>query len=208
MKKQLITLILLAIVGTLPLQATQDIHVHGKGAVNIVLNKNKITIELKIPAMSLVGFEHTPTTKAEKKAIELAKKKLQKTQLFSFYKTNGVFKKRSNLNLAPSKKVVELHRDEKHHDDHDDHKKESHSDHDTHHNHHEKNHTEHQEHSKKNEHSEFHIVLEYTKSNDISIISTTLFEHFDAIHELNVNIISDNNQTNQVLNKHKNQVSL
>lgn len=44
-------------------------HVHGRGALNIVLDGRELTAELSAPADDLIGFEHPPHGEAEKSAV-------------------------------------------------------------------------------------------------------------------------------------------
>ena len=44
-------------------------HVHGKGNLNVVVAGNEIQLEFEIPMESLVGFEHKPKTKTQKKRV-------------------------------------------------------------------------------------------------------------------------------------------
>lgn len=46
-----------------------EAHVHGAGVLNMVLEKNVLSIELDIPLDSIVGFEHEAKTDADKKKL-------------------------------------------------------------------------------------------------------------------------------------------
>jgi hypothetical protein len=51
-------------------------HVHGQGHLNMVIEGNKLSMELEVPGADIVGFEHEPGTPAQKAAIEEGKAKL------------------------------------------------------------------------------------------------------------------------------------
>ena len=49
-----------------------DAHEHGHGALDIVVEGEELVIELRIPAVNVVGFEHAPKDDAEREAIRQA----------------------------------------------------------------------------------------------------------------------------------------
>ena len=49
-----------------------DAHEHGHGALDIVVEGEELVIELRIPAVNVVGFEHAPKDDAERKAVRQA----------------------------------------------------------------------------------------------------------------------------------------
>src|SRR5690606_15468836 len=51
-------------------------HVHGQGTLDVAIEGKKIAMELVVPGMDIVGFEHIATTDAQKAAVEKAKAKL------------------------------------------------------------------------------------------------------------------------------------
>jgi len=51
-------------------------HVHGQGTLDIAIEGGKIEMELVVPGMDIVGFEHVPSTDDQKAAVEKAKTKL------------------------------------------------------------------------------------------------------------------------------------
>jgi Protein of unknown function (DUF2796) len=74
---------------TLALQATlsnaaefeqHEAHEHGKVALNVAVEGNKLTIELDAPAINVVGFEHAPSSDAERAAVANAQKQFQSGQ--------------------------------------------------------------------------------------------------------------------------------
>jgi hypothetical protein len=45
-------------------------HEHGHGSLNVVIDGNDLLIELHMPGVNVVGFEHEPATEDEKKAVD------------------------------------------------------------------------------------------------------------------------------------------
>lgn len=52
-------------------------HVHGQGSLAIVVEGNNLQMELVVPGMDIVGFEHEADTARQKRAIEAALSKLK-----------------------------------------------------------------------------------------------------------------------------------
>jgi hypothetical protein len=51
-------------------------HVHGHGTLNIAIENKRLEMQLEVPAMDILGFEHDATTDAQKEAVEKAKAEL------------------------------------------------------------------------------------------------------------------------------------
>lgn len=47
-------------------------HEHGHGLLSVAVDGNDLIIELEIPAVNVVGFEHTPETDEQRRAVEEA----------------------------------------------------------------------------------------------------------------------------------------
>jgi hypothetical protein len=45
-------------------------HVHGTGSLNVVIEKNQLTLSLELPLDAVVGFERPPRTAAERTALD------------------------------------------------------------------------------------------------------------------------------------------
>jgi hypothetical protein len=50
--------------------AEQAPHVHGHGELNVAFEGEVLSMELRVPAHDVVGFEHAPSTDAERQAVE------------------------------------------------------------------------------------------------------------------------------------------
>lgn len=53
-----------------------EAHVHGEAELNLLIDGTTIAIELKSPALNVLGFEHEPKTDKEKEVVKQANKKL------------------------------------------------------------------------------------------------------------------------------------
>jgi hypothetical protein len=51
-------------------------HEHGRGTLNIAVEGTKVTMELEVPGVDIVGFEHAANTRKEKASVEKAKTQL------------------------------------------------------------------------------------------------------------------------------------
>lgn len=47
-------------------------HVHGIGTLQLVVEGNRLTVELRLPAMDVVGFEHAPREVKHREAVQKA----------------------------------------------------------------------------------------------------------------------------------------
>ena len=47
-------------------------HVHGVGTLQLALEENSLSAELRLPAINVVGFEHTPNDAQQKAAVQNA----------------------------------------------------------------------------------------------------------------------------------------
>jgi hypothetical protein len=54
-----------------------DAHEHGAAELDVALDSSTLEIELRSPAMNLVGFEHAPSSEADNRKIADARKQLE-----------------------------------------------------------------------------------------------------------------------------------
>lgn len=140
-------------------------HKHGVGVMNIAIQGNEVEIELKLPAESVVGFEHEAHTAVEKKRIQGAAAKL---------------KKATNIVILPKNAACELKKAEiesallKNSDDHGK----------------PKGHDDHGEHSE----FAVHYHFECAKTGLVSNLEISLFKHFPSTHKLRVHYITPKGQ--------------
>ena len=82
-------------------------HVHGHGTLNIAIEDKRVSMELEVPGMDIVGFEHAPSTADQKAAVDKATARLEKPlEVFSLPTAAG-------CTVAEAKVSVEA---EHHHD--------------------------------------------------------------------------------------------
>jgi hypothetical protein len=151
-------------------------HVHGQGTLDVAIEGKKIAMELVVPGMDIVGFEHIATTDAQKAAVEKAKAKLADVL--------DVFKLPASANCKADAASVE-NRKETHHpgekDDDDDDKPGA------------------------PEHSEFHATYTITceAPENVTGMETVYFTNFAGAQLLNVNITTSKGQTQAQLTRAK-----
>ncbi len=149
-------------------------HVHGHGTLNIAVEDKRVSMELEVPGMDIVGFEHEAKTDEQKAAVEKAKAQL--AEPLSVFKLPAA----ADCKVAEAKVAVETeHHDEGDTDaDHDkDHDKAAGEDHDD---------DEHEG------HQEFHVTyaLDCAKPASITAIGFDYFKLFAGAHDLTVNIVT------------------
>ncbi|MGC5704196.1 DUF2796 domain-containing protein [Pseudomonas sp. NFXW11] len=155
-------------------------HEHGVGRLNAVLDGQALELELESPAMNLVGFEHAPSTDADKAKVAAARTQLeQPLVLFSLPKAAAcvVAKQELESPLFGNQPATA-----KHDDDDDDHDADA-KDADGH---------EHQ-----HEHSEIHAHYQLTCAKPEALKTLDLgqiFKTFPATQKIQVQLISPNGQ--------------
>jgi hypothetical protein len=158
-------------------------HEHGHGTLNIAVEKARISMELEVPGMDIVGFEHAAESKDDKAAVDKASKALgEPLKLFKVPEAAG-------CKVADTKVKIEAeHEDgDKDHDAKaeekkgDDHAKEAHGNHD------------HEEHEG---HNAFHVTyaLDCTKPAALTSIAFDYFKSFAGAQALTVNVVTDKAQ--------------
>jgi len=143
-----------------------DAHEHGHGQLTVAIEGATVEMELEIPGMDIVGFEHQPETAAQHDAFDAGKAKLaQGGALFSVVGESGCdFKEAHFLE----------------HEDHDDDKKTEtavHADEDE-------------------EHMEFHVSYQFSCKDTAKIagFSFPFFKQFPNSEELDVQIVTSKGQ--------------
>ena len=149
-------------------------HVHGHGNLNIAVEDKRVSMELEVPGMDIVGFEHDATTDDQKAAMEKAKTQL--AQPLSVFKLPAA----AGCTVADAKVAVEAehHHDGDADDDHDhDHDKATSEDHD---------------HDGHEGHKEFHVTyaLDCAEPASITAIDFDYFKLFAGAQDLTVNVVT------------------
>ena len=159
-------------------QRQRDAHVHGAGTLNLVQEGNQVNIELEIPGMDIVGFEHQATTASQKEAVKQAVAVLkQGDSLFHMNVEALCTLDKAEIDVAM---MEEEHKGENHRDKDDN----AHEDKDkkaTHHDHEKEGeaHKEDEQHQdsqhaedEEDRHSEFHATYVFTCASPDKLVAT------------------------------------
>ena len=96
MKKKLLLIFIMVILPNKFIYSSQDVHIHGQSTAKIIIADSTIKMTVKIPALSVVGFEHSPKSTAEKELVALKKEDLEESILFNFYSKKKWFRSKKN----------------------------------------------------------------------------------------------------------------
>jgi hypothetical protein len=146
-------------------------HDHGRGTLNIAVEGSKISMELEVPGMDIVGFEHEVKMHNDETTLERAKQKLSAPlSLFKFPASAG---------CRVTEAKVEVERGEHDHAAKEDEKGEAPK-----------------SPEKEKRHSEFHNAysLECTSPANITGIEFDYFNAFPGAKKLEVNLITPKGQ--------------
>lgn len=154
-------------------------HVHGTGQLDVVLDGDRLLIELTAPGANIVGFEHAPETTEQEQVLSDALALLENSsELFALSAEAG---------CAVEEAMVEtdLMATDEHHDDH-----EHAGDHD-------QDHDQHDEHASGEAHAEFHARYAFRcdRPEQLGRIGVRLFERFPATERLQVQLLGPGGQT-------------
>jgi hypothetical protein len=169
-------------------------HVHGHGTLNIAVESKRVSMELEVPGMDIVGFEHAASTPEQTDTVEKAKALLAKPlELFKVPAAAG-------CTVADAKVAIEA--EHHHHDgdeadeDHDHEKAEADHDHDDH---------DGDAHEGHEGHNEFHVTyaLDCAEPTKLSTIAFDYFKSFAGAHDLTVNVVTANSQNSFEVSRDK-----
>jgi hypothetical protein len=158
-------------------------HVHGHGTLNIAIEGKRVAMELEVPGMDIVGFEHAPSTDDQKVAVEKAKARLEKPL--------GIFSLPAAAGCTVAEAKVAL---EGEHGEHggDDHKHEEKGDHD-------------HDHDAAGGHNQFEAsyALDCTNPAELTTITFDYFALFAGAHDLTVNVVTAKGQSKYEVSRSK-----
>jgi Protein of unknown function (DUF2796) len=153
-------------------------HVHGHGTLNIAIEDKRVSMELEVPGMDIVGFEHAASTDDQKAAVDKAKAQLEKPlSIFSLPAGAG-------CTVAEAKVAIEA---EHHHDGDDDKDKDAgHADA-----------TDGHDHDEHAGHNQFHATYALDCSNpaELTTITFDYFTLFAGAHDLTVSVVTGKGQS-------------
>ena len=198
MLKKTLLLIIIVSSSLLVHSSNQDVHVHGLANGSMIINDSEVIIEIRVPSLSVVGFEHAAISKEDQSLVDQAILSLKESDLFNFFKKSNWFRKETQLSsqllnhsvmfIQPNQNSKEEKPDHNHHHGH------------SHHHHDEDNHD-----SDTNEHREFLITRHYQikDAHKINKISTDFFSRIPAVEKLQLTIINHDQQMVRTLNHHQ-----
>lgn len=190
MRKHLVTALGLVAMSLLtgPARAEDDhrelgAHVHGHGTLNIAIEGKRVSMELEVPGMDIVGFEHAPSTDDQKAAVAKAKARLEKPL--------GVFSLPGAAGCAVAEATVSLEAEHAHHDD--DGEKHDAKDDDGH------------DHDAAGAHNQFeaNYALDCTNPAELTTITFDYFTLFAGAHDLTVNVVTTKGQSKYEVSRSK-----
>ncbi len=142
-------------------------HEHGGGQLNVAVEKNQLMINLSLPAMNVVGFEHAAGNKTERELISRAVQTLKDgITLFSPDSTAQCKQISSNVESA----LLEDEGTDEHEHQH--------------------------EHEHDGEHADFDVDYEFNCANpaQLTTISLSLFKRFKGTQHLRAQVITPTRQ--------------
>jgi Protein of unknown function (DUF2796) len=154
-------------------------HEHGVGNLNIAVEGTKVSMELEVPGMDIVGFEYAAKTAKQKAAVEKAKKQLLAPL--------AIFKFPAAANCATQQTNVAIESEDHDHD----HAKGDKGGEDG------AKAADAREGHEEHEHSEFHVeyTLECKAPDKITAIEFGYFRAFTSARKLNINLITPKGQS-------------
>ena len=170
-----------------------EAHEHGHGTLDIVVEGEEMMIELRIPGVNVVGFEHAPRDDSEREAIQQA--------LVPFTVAASVFVPAAEAECEVEKVEADMsgiwfeddHEDDRHHDEegHDDkehrHGSDAHAEHE---------HDERGSESGAEAHSELHAAYHFHchAPGRLDRIDVRVFEHLRDAEEIDVRVVTPSAQ--------------
>ncbi len=139
-------------------------HVHGHGVLNIAMEGTRVSLDLDVPGMDIVGFEHAPAGADQQATV--TKSEAQLSKALELFKLPDA----ARCKVTDAKVTIEA--PENHADD-----KQGHD----------AGHEGHRDYNAT-------YVLECTKPEAITTIEFEYFKHFKNAHGLTVNVVSDKSQ--------------
>jgi hypothetical protein len=151
-------------------QANLGAHVHGVSELNIVIEGNKLEMQLRSPAMNIVGFEHKASTAQQIRKVKQSEVKLHEHKALFSFSSGDCRLTQAQIDLANLIKKNAIEKDV-----HDHHK----SDLDHHH--------EKEKEKEHDNHSEVvaHYYFDCEDVDDLSSLSLGFFDVFPAMQQIN-----------------------
>ena len=175
-------------------------HVHGVGTLQLVLEENSLSAELRLPAINVVGFEHAPNDAQQKAAVQNA---------VALLKDSGqvlILPDKAQCKIESAVVTSELLDHDDHDDAHDDdHAHDSGHDHDDHDGAHDDDHDGHD-----HAHADFDVSYGFDcrRPTALKQITLHLFQQLPRLERLDVDMVTPTGQARQRLVPGQNLITL
>ena len=164
-------------------------HVHGVGTLQLVLEENSLSVELRLPAINVVGFEHAPNDAQQKAAVQNAVALLKDSGQVLILPDKAQCKIES---AVVTSELLEHDDDHDHvHDDHDEAHDDDHDDHD-------------------HAHADFDVSYGFDcrRPTVLKQITLRLFQQLPQLERLDVDMVTTTGQARQRLISGQNLITL
>jgi hypothetical protein len=171
-------------------------HEHGHGTLNIAVEDSRVAMELEVPGMDIVGFEHEATTEDQKAALKKAKAELARPlDLFKLSAAAGCSVKEAKVELETEHEGAD-HDEHAKAEGHDDDSQHADADHDD------------EEHAEG--HNAFHVTyaLDCEKPASLTSIAFDYFKAFAGAQNLTVNVVTAKAQNSYEVSRDKPEIDL
>ncbi|ENM5741949.1 zinc uptake protein ZrgA [Vibrio metoecus] len=188
-----------------------EAHVHGQVELNIAQDGHDVLIEVTAPGADVVGFEHAPQDDAQKQALENA--------LEALHHPEKLFVLNNKAQCETRDVLIKHNLGGEEHEDHHSHQEGEAHDHDTAHNHSEHDHAAHDhqghdheadEHDEEHQHGTFSVQYQFhcEAIDELKQIDTQWFQHFPSTEKIQVNVLTEKQQSALQLNAKQTRISL
>ncbi len=172
-----------------------DAHAHGHGTLDIVVEGDQALIELRIPAVNVVGFEHAPRDDAEHEAVRRALEPLRDG--------GSLFMLSADADCAVEEAAADIvSLSDEHHHDEGDHEADEHAAHEDEHEAHEDEHEAHEDEGSETaageeEHSELRATYRFRcdAPEQLSQVDVRVFEHLHDVEEISARVVTPTAQS-------------
>ncbi|MBX2808645.1 MAG: DUF2796 domain-containing protein [Cellvibrionaceae bacterium] len=161
-------------------------HVHGEAVLLIAIDDKQVLLELETPADNILGFEHKPSTAAQKKVLHDSLARL--ADYTAVLQLDQGDCKQVSSDIESPFESADAH-GHKNHDHADDHHEDEHRHHEDEHDHHHED--EHHDHDEAT-HTDFHLkyTLHCADTSAITTAKVSAFEAFARFETIQVNWVT------------------
>jgi len=198
-KPQIAAMFLLTCSATIPVLAEEHrhhkAHEHGTGHLNVAVDQNTLMIDLSMPAMDVVGFEHPINNEEERGQVERATALLQDgMQLFALTPAAKCVLVRADVESALLENEAQHEHDGKHEDEHEHDGKHAYEEHE-----HDEKHAddEHDHDEEEHAHADFDVSYQFNCQLPAQLngLTLSLFDYFPATRRLITQMITPTGQS-------------